>query len=172
MSKTDLVLSSVDLHALFEYKDGNLYWKVSAGGPKNGPGTCKPGDIAGTTHPSGYKSVRINNVMIKQHRVIFMMFFNRVPKFIDHIDGDPSNNRIENLREASASENVWNTKKGASNNSGIKGVCWHKRRNKWMASCAIHKRIRHVGYFDDVAEAAKAVVAFRQRWHGEFANHG
>lgn len=172
MNKTDFILSSTDLHALFEYKDGDLFWKVAAGGPKNGGGSRKPGDLAGTKHPNGYKSVRINNVMVKQHRVIFMMFFNRLPQVIDHIDGDPSNNKIENLREASASENVWNAKKGATNKSGVKGVCWHKRKNKWIASCAIYKRIRHVGYFDDVTKAAEAVIAFRQQMHGAFANHG
>lgn len=168
MNKTDRILLSVDLHALFEYKDGDLFWKVNSGGN----GSTKAGTKAGTTHSNGYKSVRISNVYVKQHRVIFVMFFNRIPKFIDHIDGNPSNNKIENLREVNASQNLWNTKKGVTNVSGIKGVCWHKLKNKWIASCAMYKKLYHVGYFDNKDDAHRAIVLFRKSLHGAFANNG
>lgn len=168
MAKSDSILSTADLHSLFEYKDGDLYWKTNSGGN----GCVKAGAKAGTTHPDGYKSVRIKNTMIKQHRVIYMMFFGQLPKFIDHIDGDPSNNRIENLREANPSQNSWNHRMSKNNKSGIKGVSWHKRKNKWIASCSINGSLKHVGYFENKSDAEEAVKSFRETNHREFANHG
>lgn len=167
MAASDSILSSVDLHALFEYRDGDLFWRVPAG-PR---GLIKAGSKAGTMHPDGYKSVRIKNIMLKQHRVIFHMFHGFCPKVIDHIDGNPSNNRIENLREATFSQNSWNSRGQARKLDGIKGVYWHKNKKLWIASCAINKRLHHIGYFQDKKDAEKAVMEFREKHHGEFARH-
>jgi hypothetical protein len=167
MAATDFILSATDLHALFEYKDGDLFWKVSAG-----HGRIKPGTRAGVLHSNGYKSVRIQNVMIKQHRVIFVMFHGRIPFYVDHVDGNPSNNRIENLREATAAENTRNSFKQSRNSSGAKGVYWHKVKQKWIASCCVDNSLKHIGYFEEKQKAVEAVRAFREEHHGEFANHG
>jgi hypothetical protein len=132
----------------------------------------KPGDLAGTTHKNGYKSVRINNVIVKQHRVIFVMFNGYLPYYIDHIDGNRSNNKIENLRDANACQNSRNAKTPKRNSSGVKGVSWHKLKNKWIASCSVNGSLKHIGYFEEMKEAEKAVRAFRNEHHGNFANHG
>lgn len=167
MAAANFILSTKDLHSIFEYKDGSLYWKIHCG-----HGRLKPGDLAGTTHKDGYKSVRIDNVMVKQHRVIFVMFNGYLPKYIDHIDGNPSNNRIENLRDATPAQNSRNAKTPKRNSSGVKGVCWHKLKKKWIASCAINGILKHIGYFEEKNKAEEAVKAFREKHHGNFANHG
>lgn len=167
MAASNSILSTVDLHSLFEYKDGELYWKTPAGGN----GCVKVGSKAGTTHKNGYKSVKIKDVMVKNHRVIFMMFHGYLPDIVDHIDGNPSNNRIENLREATSSQNLYNSKKHKGKD-GVKGVCWHKIKNKWIASCSVNGSLKHVGYFENKEDAEQAVKDFRVLHHGDFANHG
>lgn len=168
MAATNFILLNTDLHSLFDYKDGDLFWKVSSGGN----GCVKLGSKAGTTHANGYKSVKIKNVMIKQHRIIFVMFHKKIPFYVDHIDGNPSNNRIENLREATAIENLRNSRKQLRNTSGTKGVFWHKRKQKWIASCSVNGKLHHIGYFEDKEKAKDAIQSFRKIHHGEFANNG
>ena len=168
MAASHSILSTVNLHELFEYIDGELFWKIPAGGQ----GCIKAGSKAGVTHKNGYKSVRVKNVMLKQHRVIYMMFHGSIPKTIDHIDGNPSNNRIENLREATASQNMRNSRKQTRNTSGVKGVSWHRSKNKWIASCGLNGKLIHIGYFEEINDASDAVMKFRKEHHKEFANCG
>ena len=172
MAASDFILQNTDLFSLFEYRDGKLYWRVPAGGPAGSSGVRKVGDLAGGLNRQGYICLKINNTQVKAHRVIFMMHHGFLPGIIDHIDGNKANNRIENLRAVTHLENTLNSKKPSTNRSGIKGVCWHKLKNKWMASCALGGKIYHVGYFDDIQEAAQTVHKFRENLHGSFANHG
>lgn len=91
-------------------------------------------------------------------------------KIGDHIDCDPLNNRRNNLRIATNGENSRNVPKTSAKRSSIyKGVCWHKRKNKWIAMCAINSRNKFLGYFDDEIEAAKAYDLSAKELHGEFA---
>ena len=87
-----------------------------------------------------------------------------LPKIIDHIDGNPSNNNLDNLREASHAENMRNSKIPTSNSSGFKGVYWCKTYKKWISVCA-------VGSYVDIMEAANAVKEFRKKNHKEFSRH-
>jgi hypothetical protein len=93
-------------------------------------------------------------------------------EMIDHIDGDTRDNRKALLRPATNAQNQYNQGIPSHNTSGHKGVCWHKRDQKWQA------RIRHegksisLGYFTDVEEAAQAYREAAIRLHKEFANFG
>lgn len=84
------------------------------------------GAIAGSNHPSGYRRLGIDGKQYLEHRLVWLYIHGEFPNgdkpFIDHIDGNPSNNRIENLRDCSAAENQRNTKKPLTNSSGFKGV--------------------------------------------------
>lgn len=82
------------VRSLFDYRDGELYWKVSRG---NG---MKIGDLAGTVRTDGYRSIQINGKLYLAHRLIFLYHYGYIPKEIDHIDSNPSNNNISNLRES------------------------------------------------------------------------
>lgn len=93
------------LHALFQYKNGMLLWRSNSV-----RGKVKAGDRAGYVDTDGYRAVGISGVYYKEHRVIWRMHHPRslMPTILDHIDGDRSNNKIENLRVATASENMRN----------------------------------------------------------------
>ena len=95
-----------------------------------------------------------------------------MPKYIDHIDGNPLNNKIENLRECTHQQNHFNERKPKNNTSGIKGVSFHKPTKKWRATVFLNYKQHYLGLFKDIKEAEKACIEFRNKHHGEFANHG
>ena len=80
------------LHMLFEYKNNDLYWKVNRKANKI------QGTKAGCLDGRGYLQTRVNNILYKNQRLIFMMHFGRFPLLIDHIDGNSKNHKIDNLR--------------------------------------------------------------------------
>lgn len=153
------------LHKLFEYKDGNLYWKITI----NNRG--KQGEMAGCLLPRGYKAIGINNKRYLMHRLIFMMFYGYLPKKIDHIDGNPINSTIENLRKANDAENSYNAKLRKDNTTGCKGVIWHKWAKKWRVIVKANKNVAYSGYFDDLELADLVSQEARDKYHHKFAKH-
>lgn len=108
----------------------------------------------------------------KAHRLIYLLQTSAwPPDEIDHLNGDGTDNRWENLRAATPEENRQNLRKYSSNRSGHTGVCWHKHCGKWAARIMVHRRNIHLGYFtskeDAVAARKKAEVE-----HGFHPNHG
>ena len=102
------------LKELFDYdkETGNLIWKRK-------PSTkIKVGDIAGTLKDNGYIYVGINHNSYRAHRLIFLMHKGYLPKTIDHINRDKLDNRIENLRPATVSQNSMNRDISSKNTSG------------------------------------------------------
>jgi len=149
---TELSLNLV--HELFEYKNGELYWRPSK---------------AGTIDGSGYWQTGIGGKYFKNHRIIFLMHHGYLPSVIDHIDGDRTNNLIENLREATRSENLYNSAISSKNTSGAKGVSWSKNFNKWRVRVYAEKIMHHIGYFDKLEDAIEAADVARAMHHKEFA---
>ena len=88
---------------------------------------------------------------------------------IDHIDGDGINNTRDNLRLATGSQNLGNTRISKHNRSGYKGVSWNIRRSKWRAYILGDGKQRSLGYYTDRIEAAKAYDNAARELHGEFA---
>lgn len=116
---------------------------------------------------SGYAISRVNkNKQIFLHRIIVG---NPIGYEVDHIDGDPLNNRKSNLRICSHQENIMNQKIRIDNTSGFKGVNWDKRKGKWRARIHIHGKDKHLGYFESKEEAAKSRVKAEQEYFGEFS---
>ena len=109
----------------------------------------------------------------KVHKVVWEMFNGKMEKGfqIDHINGNILDNRIENLRKATYAENQWNAKTRVDNKSGIKGVCWNSKLNKWYAQIKHNKKLHYLGVFKDKKEAEKVVRKKRDELHGEFARH-
>jgi hypothetical protein len=153
------------LKQLFEYKDGNLYWRDSNG-------RAKAGSLAGcSTNLDKYMRVRINNKLYLLHRVIFFMHHGYFPKEIDHIDCDRRNNRIENLREATGSQNQKNRGLPRNNTSGYKNVTWCKSVGKWQVGMSFKKKFKKIGFFDDIELADLVAQEARNKYHGEFVRH-
>ena len=150
---------------LFDYKNGELYWKKKLSFRKN------VGTKVGHVSKKGYCTTCVNYQHYYIHRLVFLMFKGYLPKQVDHINGNPSDNRIENLREATPQQNAWNKKKKSNTKSGIKGIYWHLSKQKWHARIGVNYKHIHVGYYDDLVEAEKAVIEKRTQICKEFTKH-
>jgi len=146
----------------FEYCEGELYWKIKPSVRTN------IGDMAGSSKGI-YKKVQVFGKTYQIHRLIFMMFNGFFPKNVDHIDGNKLNNRIENLRAATTSQNMCNVKIPSSNTSGIKGVSWHKQRKSWQVQLRVSGKPTYFGLFKDIELAELVILEARNKFHGKFA---
>lgn len=150
-----------DFNLLFEYRSGDLIRKQRAS-------NRVAGSVATSNVGNGYLRVKVNGEAYYAHRVVFQMHHGWCPEFVDHINGDKKDNRIENLRPATKKQNQQNHGLCAKNTSGVKGVTWCKARKKWQAQCDK----KFLGRYDSVEEANNAVRHYRELHHGRFANHG
>jgi hypothetical protein len=89
--------------------------------------------------------------------------------YVDHINGDPLDNRKENLRLVTHSQNMFNVKNYVTNKSGYRGVSWHALRNKWRARLNYKGTGIHIGLFDSKEEAALAYNIKASEMYGEYA---
>jgi hypothetical protein len=160
-----MVITIEDPNKYFQYVDGTLYWKVKKSNCIN------IGDVAGSKDRDGYLLTRLNGKTYRNHRVIYAMHHGEWPELVDHIDGDILNNRIENLRKATASQNSQNRKINNNNTSGIKGVNFDKRTKSWKAMCMANGKRHLIGYFKELPDADKALREFRNINHGIFSRH-
>ena len=145
------------------YKDGALYWKRFMGGK------AKENSRAGSFHRTGYVHIQLKNKVYKEHRLVFAFFNNYCPEFLDHIDGNRSNNKIENLRPATRGQNNRNSKIPITNTSSIKGVGYW--RGKWRARVDFERKHFFVGYFKTKEDAEVAVKEAREKLHKDFCRH-
>jgi hypothetical protein len=143
---------------VFEYKDGALYWR-------------KNGKKAGTRHHTGYTQISFQRSSYNAHRLIFLMQHGWLPEVIDHIDGDRANDKIENLRPASWSQNLQNMQIRPTNKSGHKNVSWCNARRKWVVQLSIDGHQTNLGRFEDLELADLVATEARAKYHGAFARH-
>ena len=146
----------------YEPETGDFYFIVKKG-------RLCPGDLAGCRNRRGYKTIGIDQVAFLAHRLAFLYMLGSAPPEIDHIDGNPSNNRWCNLREATCSQNHANTRRQSNNTSGYKGVSFDKRKRLWRADIKLNGRQYFVGYFRTPEEAHRAYLRKAVELHGEFA---
>lgn len=124
------------------------------------------------TNKKGYKVGKLLGRYAAAHRVAWAMAYGRWPiNQIDHINGDRSDNRLRNLREVTLVENSRNTKRPSTNTSGHIGVGYHKNVGKWFAHISVSRKMRHLGYFADKADAIAARLT-AERELGFHPNHG
>lgn len=143
---------------------GVFIWKVCLAGRR------KAGTIAGCKRIDNRIVIRIDGQLIMAHRLAWLYMTGQYPKNqIDHIDTDPTNNAFSNLREATESENRWNTKRRANNTSGQKGVSWCAERKKWVARICVYRKIISLGRFSKKQDAVMAYASAAKKYHGEFA---
>ena len=126
---------------------------------------------AGYVNKAGYLRVGVFDVNYWVHRIIWLWVHGEMPKHIDHINGIPSDNRVENLRSVTHKENHKNQVIPRSNTSGVMGVSWHKLTKKWQSNISINGKNTYLGLFSDKNEAIKArkQAEIEQGYH---ENHG
>jgi len=150
------------LHDLFVYKDGELFKRMKSGKIKR----------AGTVGYSGSgvprRTIQINGVRYLEHRVIAHYHGLDCSNQIDHINGNPLDNRIENLMSVTNSENLRNARR----KSGLfGGVSFDKSRNKFMAFAAEATGFKNLGRFNCYIDAIACRMAYN-RANGYSLRHG
>jgi hypothetical protein len=154
------------LSEIFEYKQGKLFAKTKGFRSRH-----QIGDRVGSKNKNGYWTVRYKNKIYLEHRLIYTMFYGDVPKFIDHINGDRLDNRIENLRPCTPVENQRNKKLSKVNKSGYKGVSWREGRKAWRVAIRTNGKRIEIGCFEDLELAGLVADMAREKYHGEFCRH-
>ena len=145
----------------FEYRDdGALIHKKPRG-------RVIVGTEAGWLSNNGYRTVRVESKHFLLHRIVYLYHHGYLPKSLDHINGVRTDNRIENLRECTQSQNIANTKGHAV--SGYKGV--YRYGKKWIAQVQVNGKAIYLGYYANIETAAQVAEAAREHYFGEFANH-
>lgn len=128
----------------------------------------KPGAEAGCFDGNGYRTLRFRRKQYLGHRVAWALMHGKWPQGeIDHRDGDPSNNRLSNLRECAHFQNAANQLQPVGC-SGLRGAVWNKSAGKWQAQIKVRGRIAHIGLFNSPEEAAAAYWTRKHAECGEF----
>jgi hypothetical protein len=150
MKPNDITFEQDLLKELFDYKDNHLIWK-------NRPPHLSRfiGKIAGSTHHSGYRGIKINNVIYPAHRLIWVYHYGTIDKDmeIDHINGVKDDNDIKNLRLVTTQENCYNRSR-----LNAKGYTWNKNMGKWQASIWLNNKMKYLGLFTIEDDARKAYL--------------
>lgn len=144
------------LQDILEYRDGALYWKVSTNR------RITVGSRAGTENTSNGKlrrAVRVLGKVRKEHRVIWELLNGPIPDAlqIDHINGDAADNRIENLRLATGSQNQENRR--------CRGTHFCNTVGMWLAKIQVKGHTRTLGKFPTEAAAHSAYVQAKRQLH-------
>ncbi len=170
------ILTQEYMHEAFEYIDGNLFWKERplhhfiADWCRDVFNKKFAGKLAGTLM-NGYLQVNFGRCgKVAVHRIIFLMHHGFLPINVDHKDGNPLNNQIDNLRAATYQQNAMNMKTRSTNTSGRKGVYAPSGRRRWTAAIRENGKFVHLGSFGSFEEAAAAREEAEKRVYGEFAN--
>jgi hypothetical protein len=159
------ILLQEDVKKLFLYKDGDLYWKVYTN--PRAPIGAKAGSF---NKHNQRRYIRINKIRYVAHRLIFLYHHGWLPIEVDHIDTCRTNNSIENLRAATSSQNQHNKRLQNNNTSGAKNVSYCLGR--WEVKLKVNKKQIHIGRFDNFESAQLAAIMAREKYHGDFAQHG
>lgn len=153
------------LASLFEYDadSGTLVRKISTSA------NAKAGAVVGSLDGKGYLHVSIYKRFVRIHRIVYFLHTGEVPKQIDHVDRNRTNNRVENLRPCDEHRNAGNTGMYKHNTSGYRGVSFNTKRRRWCAQIKKFGKQTPLGDFATKEEAALRYNEAAREHFGEFA---
>ena len=155
-----------ELLKVIEYReDGNFYHKL-------GNKFKEAGDKVGYINSLGYVFVNAGGKNFLAHRAAFYSHYGYLPECIDHINNNKADNRIENLRACTFSQNSHNAKLSKSNTTGVKGVSLHKQSGKYQVQVWSKNKNISGGIHSTIEEAEAVAIRLREELHGNFVNHG
>jgi hypothetical protein len=161
MRKSDSTLTQSRLQEVLDYnpETGEFRRKVATSS------RAKVGAVAGGLNIRGYWQISVDNEQYYAHRLAWLYMTGEWPdKGVDHRNGVITDNRICNLREASNSQNGQNSlySRGCSR---YRGVCWNKRKNKWLARIVVNGKQIFLGYFSIEELAAASYQEAQRKFH-------
>jgi hypothetical protein len=150
------------LNNLMIYRNGILYWANDHKYFKS----IKAGDVVGSgSLKNGYKCTAINGKQYYQHRLVWLYVHGSWPEgSIDHINGDRADNRIENLRVVTSSQNQHNRKK-TKNKTGMTGAYKSSKGKTWYSTIMVENKKHYLGMFETEEDAAKAYAEAKVKLH-------
>lgn len=129
------------------------------------------GTRAGYEVPRGYRKIGVNGKQYFEHRLAFLYMTGKFPdNVVDHKNHEKGDNRWCNLREATNHENNRHRTSQKNSTSQYLGVCWDKRKKKWKANIRIEGKKKHLGTFQEEADAAQVYNFAAAKHHKEFTN--
>jgi hypothetical protein len=160
------------LKELFTYnpENGELVWNersvdlanrigMTEVGRKSFNGKCA-GRPAGSLSNNGYiqLNLQFRGFMLSglAHRIIWIITKGKIDHQIDHIDGNRSNNKLDNLRDVPPQDNAFNGKIRENNKSGVTGVSYRKQRKCWRAYYTSDGVQYNLGHYKNIEDAIKA----------------
>lgn len=130
------------------------------------------GTPSGNPYTNGYLRSCIDGEEILCHRLAWLYMTGSFPeRELDHRNRIRDDNSWDNLRLSTNGQNKCNTSIRKDNSSGVKGVYWNAKNQKWYASICTEGKRKHLGSFLDLEDAKSAIMSAREVAHGEFFNH-
>lgn len=155
------------LHEVLRYNAGRVFWIRR---PSHKAVRAVVGNEAGCQHHDGYSYIRIDECLIQTHHIVWAIHHGKYPEgYLDHINGNRGDNRIENLRLATACENSTNRASAKGSTSRHLGVHFRTDCGLWRAQISKLGKKIHLGLFDNELDAARAYNAAAIQLHGQFA---
>lgn len=170
----DALKTRLQTHIQYDRSTGCFYW-TDILPQKRGSGHARiVGGRADYPHNERGKTYMMITVgdgkQYRAHRIAWLIVYGRWPEcHIDHINGDSTDNRINNLREATNAENCRSSKRSSNNQSGYKGVHFCNYTKRWRASICVNGKTKKLGRFNTPEEAHEAYKAVAIKYFGEFA---
>lgn len=163
-----LTKEQIEEDITYDPETGVFRWNRPAGRWER----ISPGSVAGRCNAEGYRYLHLRGEEYRACRVAWLLMTGEWPKEqIDHRNGNPSDDRFENLRECTQSENKANSRRYKNNSSGFKGVGYDgsKSRARYYAKISKDGKVHHIGWYMTAQEAHEARNRALARLHGEFA---
>ena len=167
MQRGSILITQAELKRQLRYEPetGHFYWL-------EGGGRRRLGFPAGSLWSNGYARIWIDGKDYMAHRLAWLYMYGAFPQNqIDHINGNPLDNRILNLRDVDQAENHKNKRRQSNNSSGVTGVRWNKQAGKWVAYINVDGKQIYFGLFEDFFEAVCARKSAENKY-GFHENHG
>lgn len=139
--------------------------------PITGEFVTKTGTVCKAKNSEGYIYIRVLDSTLPAHRLAFVLMLDRYPLYVDHINSNRTDNRWENLRECTQSDNLGNSNIYKTNTTGVKGVTLDKRSKLWIAQI-VKDGVRYRKCFKSLEQATEWIQPLRKELFGEFTNHG